>query len=79
MRKIKRFRLEQNHVLSFKEMSGLNGGVDLVDYCTAENVGARCLYGGAGSHATGICTYVNNQSSNGSVTVIVTGYVCVKD
>lgn len=79
MKKIKRFKLNQGLFLSSSEMTKLNGGIDLADTCTANNVGAPCLYGGPGSHATGICTYFCQYESNGNTTSIYFGYRCEKD
>lgn len=79
MRKIKRFNLGKNHFLSSEEMMKLNGGEYLHDKCDQSNVGQSCLYGGAGSHYTGICTYIYNHSSTGNASSTVSGYFCVKN
>ncbi len=80
MRKIKRFNLSKNHFLSSEEMIMLNGGGEyLHDSCDQSNVGQSCLYGGAGSHYTGTCTYIHNHSSTGSTSSTTSGYFCVKN
>jgi hypothetical protein len=78
MRKLKRFTLGTSQILSNDEMSKLDGGFQL-ETCDAAHLGAHCLYTNGSFMATGICTYVNKQESNGSSTTTFSGYVCVMD
>lgn len=68
MKKIKKFNLNQSHFLSSEEMSKLYGRIYLHDHCDSSNLGEACLYGGPGSHYTGICyfsyTYVTDGNSS---------------
>ena len=78
MRKLKRFTLGTSQILSNDEMSKLDVGFQL-EKCDAGHLGAHCLYTYESFMATGICTYVYKQESNGSSTISFSGYVCVMD
>ena len=78
MRKLKRFTLDTSQFLSNDEMSKLDGGFQL-EKCDADHLGDHCLYTYGSFQATGICTYVYMQESNGSSTTSFSGYVCVMD
>lgn len=78
MRKLKRFTLGTSQILSNDEMSKLDGGFQLEE-CNSNHLGDHCLYTNGSFMATGICTYVNSQTSDGNSTTTFSGYVCVMD
>ncbi len=75
MKKIKKFNLNQNRMLSLNEMEKLSGGEYLYTSCTYENIGKPCMYTIESNHYSGVCTYEYNFSS-GSGTSSSSRYFC---
>ena len=79
MRKIKRFNLNQSHLLSSSEMAKLSGGEYLYTTCSKEYIGYSCLHTSSdGSHYTGVCAYKESSESDGSTTTTTESIFCKK-
>lgn len=69
MRKLKKIRLSEDHVLSSEEMAMLEGGDILINYCTNATIDQKCAVNTGEFTLTGYCSYTEKWDTNKNANV----------